>query len=131
MTFEFAIDATTGALTRIGTTAIAGTTTTMAVEPSGRFAYNGVMYAIDSNSGILAQVNAPAVTTPTVVDLSGQFAYSPNDAVSLPGAGVTGYSHGSYHGFSDCDSWFTVLGEHRSVFGNDHSENSIAVNLSL
>jgi 6-phosphogluconolactonase len=85
ITFEFAIDATTGALTQIGTTAITGTTTTMTIEPSGRFAYNGVMYAIDSNTGILTQVNASPITAASAVDFSGKFAYS-------LGIGITGYA---------------------------------------
>jgi len=86
----YAIDATTGALTSIGTIA-AENPVWIAVDPSGKFAYvvnanfgsagNVSMYAINATTGALASLGTIAAgTDPAAVDVdpSGKFAYVVN-----------------------------------------------------
>jgi YVTN family beta-propeller protein len=82
------INATTGALTSIGTIAAELSPSSIAIDPSGKFAYvtnsgsNGVsMYTINGTIGTLTSMGPIAVGTgPTsvAVDPSGKFAYVTN-----------------------------------------------------
>ncbi len=89
----YTVNATSGALTSIGTIEIAAATDTVsvAVDPSGKFAYvvNGTvgsagnvsMYAINATTGALASIGTIAAGTDPVfvaVDPSGKFAYVTN-----------------------------------------------------
>jgi 6-phosphogluconolactonase (cycloisomerase 2 family) len=100
-TFEFAIDAVTGALTQIGATPPPGPASAgvgAAVEPSGRFAYvtdgfnnNVAAYSIDLATGTLTQITGSpfaAGSLPSLIaaDLSGKFVY-----VANRGDGVMAY----------------------------------------
>jgi YVTN family beta-propeller protein len=89
----YTVNATTGALTSIGTIAVAAGTDTVsvAVDPSGKFAYvvNGIvgsagnvsMFAINATSGAFTSIGTIAAGTDPVfvaVDPSGKFAYVTN-----------------------------------------------------
>jgi 6-phosphogluconolactonase len=84
----YAINATTGALTSVATIAAGTDPVSMAVDPSGKFAYvtnsgsNDVeMYTIDATTGALASIGTIAAGTNPVsvaVDASGKFAYVTN-----------------------------------------------------
>ena len=89
----YTINATTGALTSIGTTAAAGNPDSVAVDPSGKFVYvanfNGTpgsagnvsMYTINGTTGALTSVGTiPAGIQPAsvAVDPAGKFAYVTN-----------------------------------------------------
>jgi YVTN family beta-propeller protein len=84
----YTINATTGALASIGTIAAGTSPDSVAVDPSGKFAYvpnfgsNDVsMYAIDATTGALASIGTIAAgTSPAsvAVDPAGKFAYVPN-----------------------------------------------------
>jgi len=84
----YAINATTGALASIGTIAAGTAPVSIAMDPSGKFAYvtnsgsNDIsMYAIDAATGALTSVGTIAAgTTPVsvAVDPSGKFAYVTN-----------------------------------------------------
>jgi DNA-binding beta-propeller fold protein YncE len=90
----YSMDPTTGNLTHIGSGSVAAGTqpSSVAVDPSGRFAYVGnsgsnnvSMYAINSTNGALTPIGAgtiPAGTSPAsvAVDPSGKFAYVMNSA---------------------------------------------------
>jgi 6-phosphogluconolactonase (cycloisomerase 2 family) len=87
VTYEFAVDAATGALQQIGTTnPMSGAAVTITIEPTGRFAYisDGLMYSIDQATGLLTQVSG-APYFAVKADPSGRFAYT-------PAAGIAGYS---------------------------------------
>ena len=81
----YAINATTGALTSIGTITAGGVPNAVTVDPSGKFAYvpnsgsNDVsMYTIDATTGALTSIGTTATGTGPVavaVDPSGKFAY--------------------------------------------------------
>jgi YVTN family beta-propeller protein len=99
----YAINATTGVLTSIGTIA-AGTAPVVAVDPTGKFVYasnsgsNDVsMYAIDTTTGALTSIGTiSAGSTPTSIAVhpSGNFAYvtnsSSNDVSMYTIDGATG-----------------------------------------
>jgi 6-phosphogluconolactonase len=82
------INATTGALTSIGTIATELSPSSIAIDPSGKFAYvtnfgsNGVsMYTINGTIGTLMSIGPIAVgasPTSVAVDPSGKFAYVTN-----------------------------------------------------
>ena len=89
----YTINATTGALTSIGTIAVGGFANSVAVDPSGKFAYvttendtsgsagNVSMYTINATTGVLASIGTIAAGTDPVsvaVDPSGKFAYVTN-----------------------------------------------------
>ncbi len=92
----YSIDATTGALTSIGTIAVEGYASSVAVDPMGKFAYvttglnydgTGIdsvsMYTIDATTGVLTSTGAIATETnpnpvSVTVDPSGKFAYVTN-----------------------------------------------------
>jgi 6-phosphogluconolactonase len=84
----YAINATTGALTSVGTIATGTDPGSIAVDPSGKFAYvtnsgsNDVsMYTIDATTGALGSIGTIAAGTDPVsvaVDPSGKFAYVTN-----------------------------------------------------
>jgi YVTN family beta-propeller protein len=84
----YAINATTGALASIGTIAAGTDPVSVAVDPSGKFAYvtnsgsNDVsMYTIDATTGALTSIGTIAAGTDPVsvaVDPSGKFAYVTN-----------------------------------------------------
>jgi len=84
----YAINATTGALASIGTIAAGTDPVSVAVDPSGKFAYvanlssNDVsMYTIDATTGALTSIGTIAAGTGPVsvaVDPSGKFAYVAN-----------------------------------------------------
>jgi YVTN family beta-propeller protein len=84
----YTIDGTTGALTSIGTIPAGTGPASLAVDPSGKFAYvadfgsNDVsMYTIDGTTGALTSIGTiPAGTGPgsLAVDPSGKFAYVTN-----------------------------------------------------
>ena len=84
----YTINATTGALTSIGTIAARGTPVSVAVDPPGKFAYvtnsgsNDVsMYTINATTGALTSIGTIAAGTDPVsvaVDPSGKFAYVTN-----------------------------------------------------
>jgi YVTN family beta-propeller protein len=84
----FTINATTGALTSIGTIVPAGRATAVAVDPTGKFAYvtnsdsnNVSMYTINGTTGALTSIGAIAAGTNPVfvaVDPTGKFAYVTN-----------------------------------------------------
>src|SRR3954469_12106348 len=93
----FSIDATTGALTEIEASRLAETvTTSMAIDPSGRFAYvssdRGILaYAINASSGTLTQINGSPFSSggsfgSVTVDRSGKFLYM------VGGGGLHGYT---------------------------------------
>ena len=85
------IDATTGALTSIGSIAAGTDPVSLAVDPSGKFVYvvnenygsagNVSMYAINATTGALASIGTIAAGTApasVAVDPSGKFAYVTN-----------------------------------------------------
>src|SRR4029077_128335 len=84
----YTIDATTGALTSTGTMAAGTLPKSVAIDPSGKFAYvanansnNVSMYIIDATTGALASAGTIAAgTSPfsVAVDPSGKFAYVAN-----------------------------------------------------
>jgi 6-phosphogluconolactonase len=89
----YTINATTGALTSIGTVAVEGFANSVAVDPSGNFVYvttvsetsgsagSVSMYTIDATTGALASngtIAAGAGPVSVVVDPSGKFAYVAN-----------------------------------------------------
>jgi 6-phosphogluconolactonase len=89
----YTIDATTGALTSIGTIAAGGVPLSVAVDPAGKFVYVATanatpgsagsvsMYAINATTGALASIGTiPAGTDPVsvAVDPAGKFAYVTN-----------------------------------------------------
>ena len=84
----YTINATTGALTSIGMIAAGTSPDSVAVDPSGKFAYvpnfgsnNVSMYTIDATTGALASIGTIAAGTSPVsvaVDPAGKFAYVPN-----------------------------------------------------
>jgi YVTN family beta-propeller protein len=84
----YAINATTGALTSVGTIATGTDPGSVAVDPSGKFAYvtnsgsNDVsMYTIEATTGALGSIGTIAAGTDPVsvaVDPSGKFAYVTN-----------------------------------------------------
>jgi 6-phosphogluconolactonase len=84
----YTIDATTGALTSIGTIAAGTAPVFVAVDPAGKFAYvmnsgsNDVsMYTIDAATGVLTSMGTIAAGTDPVsaaVDPAGKFAYVTN-----------------------------------------------------
>ncbi len=84
----FTINSTTGALTSIGIIAAGTNPLSVAVDPTGKFAYvtnfgsNDVsMYTIDATTGALASIGTIAAGTgpaSVVVDPSGKFAYVAN-----------------------------------------------------
>ncbi len=90
--FMYIINATTGALTSIGTIAAGIDPASVAVDPSGRFAYaanaelfggtgNVSMYTIDVTTGALTSVGTIAAGSnplSVAVDASGKFAYVAN-----------------------------------------------------
>lgn len=90
--FAYTINATSGALTHIGTTTAAPGSNpySVAVSPNGRFAYAANMgsnnisaYTIDATTGALSPIDATPVKTGTspitiAVDPSGRFAYVAN-----------------------------------------------------
>jgi len=88
----YAIDATTGALTQIGSVPAGDTPFGMAVDPSGRFLYaanrnsnNVSAYSIDPRTGALTPVPgqpfaAGNVPNSVTVDRTGRFAYTANQA---------------------------------------------------
>ena len=88
----YSIDATTGALTQIGSVPAGDTPFGMAVDPSGRFLYaanrnsnNVSAYSIDPRTGALTPVPgqpfaAGSVPNSVTVDRTGRFAYSANQA---------------------------------------------------
>jgi 6-phosphogluconolactonase len=85
----YAINATTGALTSIGSIATGADPASVAVDPSGKFAYvansgsNDVsMYAINATTGASTSIGTIAAGTDPVsiaVDPSGKFAYVVNE----------------------------------------------------
>jgi YVTN family beta-propeller protein len=91
--FMYTINATTGALTPIGTIATGTNPVSVAVDPAGKFAYvadandilgsagNVAMYTINATTGALASNGTIATGTgpaSVVVDPSGKFAYVAN-----------------------------------------------------
>ena len=89
----YTIDATTGALTSIGTIAAGGVPNSVAVDPAGKFVYMATAnvtpglagsvsaYAINATTGALTSVGAIATGTDpgsVAVDPSGKFAYVAN-----------------------------------------------------
>jgi YVTN family beta-propeller protein len=86
--FMYTINATTGALTSIGTIATGTDPVSVAVDPAGKFAYvansgsNDVsMYTIDGTTGALTSIGTIAAGTDPVsvsVDPAGKFAYVSN-----------------------------------------------------
>ena len=87
----YAIDATTGALTSIGTIAAGADPVSVVVDPSGKFAYvvnenfgsagNVSMYTINATTGALASIGTIAAGTgpaSVAVDPSSKFAYVTN-----------------------------------------------------
>jgi YVTN family beta-propeller protein len=86
----FTVNSTTGALTSIGTIAAGAGPDSVAVEPSGMFAYvpnfgsNDVsMYTIDTTTGALASIGMGTIAAGTgpdsvAVDPAGKFAYITN-----------------------------------------------------
>ena len=90
----FTIDATTGALTSIGTVGAGGRAVSVAVDPTGKFVYvtnisNGFpgennivsMFTIDATTGALTSIGTIAAGTypvSVVVDPTGKFAYVAN-----------------------------------------------------
>ncbi|MBJ2157198.1 beta-propeller fold lactonase family protein [Variovorax sp. IB41] len=88
----YAIDATTGALTQIGSVPAGNTPFGMAIDPSGRFLYaanrnsnNVSAYSIDPRTGALTPVPgqpfaAGNVPNSVTVDRTGRFAYTANQA---------------------------------------------------
>ena len=97
----YTIDATTGALTSIGTIAAGPDPTSVAVDPAGNFVYvatenatpglaGGVsMYAINAATGALASIGTIAAgpdPVSVVVDPSGKFAYVVNENFGSTGS---------------------------------------------
>jgi len=86
--FMYTINATTGALTSIGTIATGTDPVSVAVDPAGKFAYvtnsnsNDIsMYTIDATTGALTSIGTIATGTDPVsvaVDPAGKFAYVTN-----------------------------------------------------
>jgi YVTN family beta-propeller protein len=84
----YAINATTGALTSIGTAAAGTDPVFVAIDPAGKFAYaansgsNDVsMYTIDATTGALTSIGTAAAGTDPVsvaIDPAGKFAYVAN-----------------------------------------------------
>src|SRR6267143_4504723 len=90
----YTINATSGALTSIGTIAAAGRAIAVAVDPSGKFAYvvdgsngfpaendNVSMYTINATTGVLTSIGTIGTglsPTSITIDPSGKFAYVPN-----------------------------------------------------
>jgi YVTN family beta-propeller protein len=84
----YSIDATTGALTIIGTIAAAGRANSVAVDPTGKFVYltnsqsdSVSMYTIDTTTGVLTPkgtIAAGSSPTALAIDRSGKFAYVTN-----------------------------------------------------
>jgi 6-phosphogluconolactonase len=89
----YTIDATTGALTSIGSISAGGVPSFVAVDPAGKFVYVATenatpgsagsvsMYVINATTGALASAGTIAAGTAPVfvtVDLSGKFAYVTN-----------------------------------------------------
>jgi YVTN family beta-propeller protein len=87
----YTINATTGALTSIGTIAAGTDPASIAMDPSGKFAYvanenagsagNVSMYAINATTGALASIGTVAAgvePVSVVVDPAGKFAYVTN-----------------------------------------------------
>lgn len=98
----YTIDATTGALTSIGTIAAGTGPNSVAVDPAGKFAYvtnsasNDVsMYSIDATTGALAFIGSIAAGTDPVfiaMDPAGKFAYVANWTVYDANGSVSMYS---------------------------------------
>src|SRR4029077_14928967 len=97
------IDATTGALTSVGTIAAGTDPVSVAVDPSGKFAYvtnsgsNDVsMYTINSTAGsltLIGTISAGLSPTSIAIQPSGKFAYVTNSGsndVSMYSIGSTG-----------------------------------------
>jgi DNA-binding beta-propeller fold protein YncE len=88
----YTINATTGALTSVGTIAAGTEPVFVAVDPAGKFAYvansgsnNVSMYSINTTTGMLTSVGAIAAgTNPSsaAVDPTGKFAYIANSGSS-------------------------------------------------
>jgi 6-phosphogluconolactonase (cycloisomerase 2 family) len=91
----YTINATTGALTSIGSIAAGGIPDSVVVHPSGKFAYVGTtgdtftsagnvsMYTIDATTGALASIGTIAAgigSNSVAVDPAGKFAYVTNAA---------------------------------------------------
>ena len=102
ITFEFAIDAVTGALTQtamIQPSSPSAAGVGAAVEPSGKFAYvndgfknNVAGYSIDSTTGTLTEITGSPFAAGSIpflmtADLSGKFIY-----VANKGGSVTAYT---------------------------------------
>ncbi len=94
----YTIDATTGALTSMGTIAAGTDPVSVTVDPSGKFAYvvnanfvsagNVSMYTINATTGALASIGTIAAGTDPVsiaVDPSGKFAYVVNENAASTG----------------------------------------------
>lgn len=86
---SFAVDATTGTLTFVGTATTGSTPSSITVDPSGKFAYvtnslsnNVSVYSVDQTSGLLTGVGAPVAAgshpNEVVVEPLGKFAYVVN-----------------------------------------------------
>jgi 6-phosphogluconolactonase len=101
----YTIDAATGALTAIapGTIAARLTPLSVAVDPSGRFAYaanslsdNVSMYAINATTGALTLIDTPVAAgrdpLSAAVDPSGRFAYVANEGSSPSSGNVSMYT---------------------------------------
>ena len=99
----YTINATTGALTSIGTIATGKDPVSVAVDPAGKFAYvanygsNDVsMYTINATTGALTSIGtiaAGSYPSSIAVDPSGKFAYVTNSGsndVSMYSIGATG-----------------------------------------
>jgi 6-phosphogluconolactonase len=90
---SYTIDATTGALTSMGTIAVEGVPTSLTVDPTGSFVYAASanatpgtagsvsMYALNATTGALTSTGTIAAGTDPIavaVDPAGHFAYVPN-----------------------------------------------------
>jgi len=94
-TYQFSINPVSGALTQIGATPpISGVGVSIAVEPTGKYAYvtDGLGFVIDSTKGTLSQIAEPPFVSGSIpfsitVDPSGKFVYGADQ-----GGGVSGFS---------------------------------------
>ena len=105
----YTINATTGALTSIGATSVEGFASSVAVDPTGKFAYvttdfnssgpagDVSMYTVDATTGALASIGTIAAGTnpgSVTVDPVGKFAYAidfgSNDVLMFSINGTTG-----------------------------------------
>jgi YVTN family beta-propeller protein len=99
----YTVDATTGALTSVGTIAAGTAPVSVAVDPTGKFVYvtnsgsNDVsMYTINSTTGsltLIGMISAELSPTSIAIEPSGKFAYVTNSGsndVSMYSIGATG-----------------------------------------